>query len=170
MSLYISKGWGKKASTGIWIPGDPDQPNRADSKQELLSFAPSPQELPCPNAECSNMREISCLRVHGYWRWTRSSQCLSCRHLMGRHQLKLTELIALWEEQDRRCLFYSDCSRMLADPHLSRGGGGQAADGGWMLRIDHDHAICPEVKHSCERCRRGLVCQKCNTWRLAARG
>jgi hypothetical protein len=46
MSLYISKGWGKKASTGIWIPGDPDQPNRADSKQELLSFAPSPQELP----------------------------------------------------------------------------------------------------------------------------
>ena len=169
MSLYINEGWGKKAFTEIWIPGDPRQPNRADSKQELLSFIPPPQNLPCPNIECRNTCEIPCLRVHGYWRWTRGGQCLSCRHLMNRHQLKLTELIALWEAQNRRCYLYPDCPKMLTDPRFSREGGGQSIDGTYLSRIDHDHSICPAKKHSCENCRRGLVCQGCNTWRLAAR-
>jgi hypothetical protein len=29
--------------------------------------------------------------------------------------------------------------------------------------IDHDHACCPEEKRSCGKCRRGLLCLRCNT-------
>ena len=28
--------------------------------------------------------------------------------------------------------------------------------------IDHDHAICPQKSHSCEKCRRGPCCASCN--------
>lgn len=35
---------------------------------------------------------------------------------------------------------------------------GDSADG-----IDHDHNICPRRNHTCEKCRRGAICQGCNT-------
>jgi len=34
--------------------------------------------------------------------------------------------------------------------------------GGVSSGIDHNHDICPRIGHSCDRCRRGPVCVKCN--------
>lgn len=31
---------------------------------------------------------------------------------------------------------------------------------GWQ--VDHDHACCPRSKRSCGRCRRGILCSRCN--------
>lgn len=68
----------------------------------------------------------------------------------------------MWESQNRQCL---NCQRALPDPRIitSTRGGGRAA------QIDHDHQICPKQGHSCEKCRRGLVCISCNTHPLALR-
>jgi Recombination endonuclease VII len=34
---------------------------------------------------------------------------------------------------------------------------------GQPIFIDHNHACCPTEKRSCGRCRRGLLCLRCNT-------
>ncbi|MGW0837538.1 endonuclease VII domain-containing protein [Streptomyces prunicolor] len=50
---------------------------------------------------------------------------------------------------------------------LKSQGGGCAVCGkteesnGRMLAVDHDHACCPE-RMTCGRCRRGLLCTRCN--------
>ena len=151
----------------IWTSSAFKLPVMADSKQELISFVSAPEDLPCLDKECSNMRKIYPHHIEGRWRWTRQKWCLRCVQLRGRHKLELVDLIALWEAQDRRCYRYPDCPKVLTDPRFSRDGGGRSPDGTWMSRIDHDHKICPRKKHSCELCRRGLVCQGCNTWELA---
>jgi hypothetical protein len=157
MSLYISQGYGPKAIR-TWVPGDLGSPNRADSRGELSS-CPQPDPLPCPRAECGNMRYI-----HGqpdprkrYWFWTQRKLCGRCQNLQKDHGLELMDLITLWEGQDRRCYH---CNKALGDPRVSRHGAAE---------IDHDHKICPQKKHSCERCRRGLACHDCNVLDLAVR-
>jgi hypothetical protein len=51
--------------------------------------------------------------------------------------------------------------------HPGRAVGGRSPNGDWEIKIDHDHNICPQDDHSCERCRRGLACNPCNTHKLS---
>lgn len=169
MVLYIAQGRGRGSSTKIWESGDCGQPNRADSKEELIAFCPEPDPAPCPAAGCDGLRYVMPKREpraeradHGRWQWLRMGLCLRCQHLRGGHGLTLAELVAMWESQDRQCI---NCRRTLPDPRIItsvRGGGRDA-------HIDHDHRICPKQGHSCEKCRRGLVCVSCNTHPLALR-
>ena len=89
--------------------------------------------------------------------------CLRCQGLRTCHRLKLIELIAIWEAQDRRCY---KCAKELPNPRIIVGG---ARGKGREAKIDHDHKICPKGSHSCERCRRGLACNACNTHVLSMR-
>jgi len=57
-------------------------------------------------------------------------------------------LEALLAEQGGRCAICRS-----TDPKTHHG----------QWHIDHDHACCPDiVKHTCGKCVRGLLCQKCN--------
>jgi Recombination endonuclease VII len=166
MALYIVQGRGAGSSREIWTPGDPRHPNQADSREEVLSSCPRPESLPCPAAGCSNMCHSSPHSYRkgreSYWHWLRPGLCRRCQSLQSHHGMRLTDLIALWEAQGRRCY---ECSRSLPDPSVIsnvRGGGREAL-------IDHDHRTCPQTGHSCKKCRRGLVCVACNTHPLAMR-
>lgn len=88
--------------------------------------------------------------------------CRRCQDLRNHHGMMLTDLLAIWKAQDRQCF---NCLKPLPDPRVitSVRGGGRAA------QIDHDHLVCPKSSHSCEKCRRGLVCVSCNTHPLALR-
>jgi hypothetical protein len=91
------------------------------------------------------------------------SRCRRCQELRNRHGLELTDLIAIWEAQGRSCY---RCSAPLPDPRIIVAGvRGKGRD----AKIDHDHKVCPKTGHSCERCRRGLACNACNTHGLALR-
>ena len=149
-----------------WTPGNPGSPTRADSKQELLSSVPQPEPVPCPDPECDRVRYVqSQRRGRGqlrYWKWVAWPSCQRCHNLRFRHGLDLAGLLAIWEAQGRRCYRYPECQKVLEDPRVIVNGGRDA-------RIDHDHGICPQVEHSCERCRRGLACNICNTHALSVR-
>jgi hypothetical protein len=159
MGLYISYGVGRKAIP--WIPGDPGLPTQADSIEEVRALCPRPNPLPCPKSACDCMRFVVPHGSRGRWQWVHMSLCRRCQDLRNHHGLELVELIAIWEAQDRRCY---RCSKMLPDPRIIitgvRGKGREA-------KIDHDHRICPQACHSCERCRRGLACTACNCHELA---
>ena len=164
MSLYINQGpGGPRTTSRIWTPGDPGQPNRADSKEELLSFCPKPEHVPCVADGCGNLCYIHPLRESRrssvYWQWLKLKHCLRCRNLLDAHGLELAELVAMWEKQNRRCY---KCDKLLTDPRATVPDGKQRE-----VKIDHDHKICPPRKHSCQRCHRGLACQFCNSHALA---
>ena len=97
------------------------------------------------------------------WTWLRPRRCRRCQDLRSHHGMTLTDLVGLREAQNRQCF---KCSKALPNPRIIitgvRGKGREA-------KIDHDHLICPKTCHSCERCRRGLACQSCNTHSLALR-
>ena len=95
--------------------------------------------------------------------WCRPRFCRRCFDLRNHHGLTLTDLIGIWEKQERRCF---KCSKVLPDPRIIIAG---VRGKGREAKIDHDHRICPKACHSCERCRRGLACQACNTHSLALR-
>lgn len=158
MSLYISQRF-HFDQRKIWIPGDPGLPTSADTKQELLPWRPTPP--PCPATECNRKCIIQPVLHHksGYWRWQHRYLCDRCKFLRYSHGLELTDLIAIWEKQNRQCF---QCSRTLIDPRLNVSR--KRAD---TIKIDHDHMICPRKVHSCERCRRGLACCSCNVNELA---
>ena len=171
MGLYISQGVGMALIVRAWNPGDHGSPNRADSKQELLSYCPLPDPHPCRSAECDSMGMIIPGRPtghHRFWTWSRQRGCRRCSTLRYRHHLELAEFIALWEAQGRRCYRYPECPRMLADPRTPVNGK-QGTAGEWEIRIDHDHRVCPRPRHSCDQCRRGLVCTLCNVHELSVR-
>lgn len=97
----------------------------------------------------------------GHWQWLRLGVCLRCQGLRSNHGLKLAELVAMWEAQGRQCY---KCSKPLPDPRIIIAG---VRGRGRAAKIDHDHKICPNKGHSCERCRRGLACNACNCHDLA---
>lgn len=66
---------------------------------------------------------------------------------LSAHGTDYDQLVAaLWEAQDGKCYLCSDPLRR-DDPR--------------EVHLDHDHACCPLGK-TCERCRRGLACKRCN--------
>ena len=67
-------------------------------------------------------------------------------HLQKAHRLTQAEVAALLKLQGGGC---AGCG--TTEP----GGNGRWA-------IDHDHAVCPRDNHSCGRCRRAVLCTKCN--------
>lgn len=164
MSLYVIQGRGPYASKTVWIPGDPGIPTHADSKEELLSSCPLPEPVKCRIAECDNMRQVwagTQYRTQGRrWYWFRRTVCHRCRFLSDAHGLGLAELIAMWDAQNGRCY---RCFRQLVDPRTPDHDGRKADS----TRVDHDHRICPQEQHSCDRCRRGLACNICNTQDLS---
>lgn len=90
---------------------------------------------------------------------------MRCRNLWKNHRLELVELIAIWEAQDGCCY---RCRELLTDPRIPvRGMGSKGPDGTWTIKIDHDHKICGQGDHSCNRCRRGLACHHCNVRALS---
>jgi len=162
MGLYIVRGRGAGARREVWVPGDPGRPNYADTKQEFLDWCPKPERLPCPSAECSELGTLYTHTSRGIWGWAKMSRCRRCQELRNRHGLELTDLIAMWESQGRRCF---RCLEALPDPRIMSPVRGRGRD----AKIDHDHKVCPQKSHSCDRCRRGLACTACNTHALAIR-
>jgi hypothetical protein len=68
------------------------------------------------------------------------------RSMLARHGLTLVEYETLLAEQGGRC---ATC------PAESPGGRSR------LFHVDHDHSCCGPLK-SCARCRRGLLCSRCN--------
>jgi hypothetical protein len=50
-------------------------------------------------------------------------------------------------------------TRIAYDEYLARG---CWICGDIAILIDHDHSICSQGNHSCEKCRRGPACHRCN--------
>lgn len=65
--------------------------------------------------------------------------------MRSKHGMTLDEFDAMFEAQGGCCAI---CKR-------------EPKDGDNRYPIDHDHRCCPERK-SCERCRRGILCDHCN--------
>lgn len=61
---------------------------------------------------------------------------------------------ALWQEQQGRCYLCGDALDSTANEPGKTGGNRRVV-------VDHDHSCCRPGR-SCERCRRGLACGKCN--------
>jgi hypothetical protein len=169
---YIRSGSGRVIEPQPWEPGNLPLPNVAESKDELLSLCPKPEPLPCKAQECSNPGTVwpkqirSTRNVSRRWHWARASTCARCNQLWICHKMRLTDLMALWETQDRECF---RCHRDLTDPRASYFDREVRGDKSWRPNIDHDHRVCPQRGHSCEHCRRGLVCQRCNLVDLSQR-
>jgi len=74
--------------------------------------------------------------------WCR--QCMSSNLRYNRHNLTAEQYEKLLQEQDYKCAI---CYKPF--PSLSQ------------THIDHDHNCCPQ-EQSCDKCRRGIICQSCN--------
>jgi Recombination endonuclease VII len=64
--------------------------------------------------------------------------------MFKRHGLTPEAWAAIWQSQDGRCYL-----------------GGESLADAKSVHIDHDHSCCPE-NYSCDQCRRGLACNRCN--------
>jgi hypothetical protein len=67
-------------------------------------------------------------------------------HKLKRYGLTQADFDRLLDEQGHACAM---CFEPFAD--------------GDQIFIDHDHNCCPAEKSSCGKCRRGLLCLRCNT-------
>jgi hypothetical protein len=65
--------------------------------------------------------------------------------LKYKHGISLEDRAAMWNAQQGNCYL---CEEPLRD-------------GTRQVHIDHDHTCCPQ-DYSCEACRRGLACHRCN--------
>jgi len=94
-----------------------------------------PNDKPCRHCGCCNAR----------WHWSKTrdvwqaSPCNSCMHAKERHGF----------------VTHNEYDSYLAS--------GCWVCGVTAYGIDHDHSICSKLGHSCERCRRGPICNRCNT-------
>lgn len=165
MGLYVTQGSGRPSLS--WTFADQGTPNRADSRQELLSFCPAPDPAACQSPACENARIVYPAAPSGFnrfWRWHTKRRCHRCQNLYYQHGLELAELIAIWEAQGRRCYHCHEALDSPCDPARRQGD-----KWGRKLVIDHDHKVCPKANHSCRECRRGLTCNSCNQQDLSAR-
>jgi hypothetical protein len=85
-------------------------------------------------------RESERIRNRNYYRNNRETQRI--RHRNNRHGITQEWFDQKIQEQDGKCAI---CHNTFTNtPH-----------------IDHDHECCPQSK-SCDKCRRGLLCEDCN--------
>lgn len=193
MTVYIVRQ-GRGTTWTVWSSGDPGIPNCADTKEELLSFCPPPEGRICKQIGCSdeipyrpvkkssaNWRQLTDAQRNWLtdntisipraetWRWSLTWICVRCNRLRSVHHLEVSELIALWEAQGRKC--YTGCGKVLNHPRATSNTDGRKdyLQNKGNIKIDHDHGICPQKEHSCKKCRRGLACHYCNTTILAER-
>jgi len=123
---------------GIKIPHVRTTKELSEEQLEL-----KPDARPCINFEwCGNQELITWNSQKRYWH--RSKRCNPCAHLWGAHGITPEEKAKLFEDG---CSINS-CSR---EPSV----------------IDHDHFICPQGYHSCEKCRRGALCHYHNSQVIA---
>jgi hypothetical protein len=88
----------------------------------------------------ANHKESELIRNREFYRNNRVSQAI--RHRNNRHKISQTWFDEQLVKQDNKCLVCHE--PFLETPH-----------------IDHDHNCCPKLK-SCDKCRRGLLCEDCN--------
>jgi hypothetical protein len=87
-----------------------------------------------------NHKEKSLARNAQFYRDNREAQAK--RHRNNRHGITQEWFDLKMEEQDGKCAV---CHQTFTEtPH-----------------IDHNHECCPQLK-SCDKCRRGLLCEDCN--------
>lgn len=75
----------------------------------------------------------------GYW--SRLTLCSRCRTLKGMHGMTGPEY----------------------DEYLAQGCAIEGCEN-LAVVIDHDHSVCPQGNHSCEKCRRGPLCHYHNRY------
>ena len=115
MTIYTTEGRGSGSVKKTWKFGDPGHPNHADSKEELLAFCPKPDSPPCLNAECDEMGFVVPHASRGDWMWVKMTYCRRCQDLRNHHGMVLTDLLAIWEGQNRSCY---QCLKALPDPRI----------------------------------------------------
>ena len=112
-------------------------------------------------------------RQEAIWKLLSERPCKNCGHPLTEGRTKGDERLTSALTLHPRCrstayhnhqgLTGADIDAML----LAQGGRcaipacGAEKPGGGGWHIDHDHACCPSG-HSCEKCRRGLLCAPCN--------
>ena len=110
-------------------------------------------------------------RVREYMREYRAANSERLREY-GReyHQINRDRALERQREYNRETQvpgWHGFSSRREYDAYLAQGcsveGCGRPA-----TQIDHDHSICPQALHSCDRCRRGALCHEHNTKIIAA--
>lgn len=90
----------------------------------------------------SRARNADAIRKRQRARYSREGPAIALR----KHGMTPADYTALWDRQGGRCYLCGD--------ELAGRGSGKAA-------IDHDHACCPPGR-SCDYCRRGITCGRCN--------
>jgi len=98
----------------------------------------------CMTAEnMANRREYN--RLHGHRESPESRKKSNRKYRISRYRLSGAQFQRLLELQDYRC---GMCRELFGK--------------GQLIRVDHDHACCPEKNRSCGECVRGLLCHVCN--------
>lgn len=101
------------------------------------------------SATCAECGPVQCV-------WHKRWQCPTSRKAdwAGKPRSKSKE--GLQEARDRRrSVYFERCGGtcdLCSKPIILR-----------TARLDHDHEICPQSQHCCDKCFRGVLCAKCNT-------
>jgi hypothetical protein len=114
-------------------------------KETRDSGTRSPRYRKMTPRQRDNQRE-----AHRKWKARQGKLWAANKSCLHDHGLSLEQKRELLMKQGFKCA-NSACDFMTTHP--------SAALTEWCF--DHDHSCCPEGK-SCEKCRRGLLCQPCN--------